>query len=125
MDSETLIALLALTSVLYLAMKMFLAIQVYLKATHYEELVAKDDPIVRAQVDAYRAEQERARRNYLDDLAEKAKGQSIAGEERMAAERMGQDVGKFAAGVIATEVEARRRFKLGLFGVATSLVSKS
>jgi hypothetical protein len=30
----------------------------------------------------------------------------------------------FAAEVIAKEIEARRRFKLGLFAAATSLVSK-
>lgn len=127
MDKDTLIAALAFTSVLYLAMKMFLAVMVYRKAACYEEVPAKDDPVIRAQVDAYRAERERARRDYISDLAERGGGNpvNLDGESRHAAEKMGQEVGKFSADVTAKEIEARRKFKLGLFGVATSLVSKA
>lgn len=124
--TELLTGTLAFTGLLYLAVKMILSVVVYFQAWLYEEVVTQDDPVVCAQVDAYRAEQERARRNHLSDLAEQAIGNpvNLDGEKRLVAERMGHAVGMFAADVIAKEVEARRSFKLGLFAVATSLVSK-
>lgn len=123
---ETLTEALAFLGLGYLAVKMVLSVVVYVQAWMYEDVVTPEDPAVRAQVDAYRAEQERARRNYLADLAEAAKGNpvNLRGEERLAAERMGQQVGQFAADVIAKEIESRRKFKLGLFAAATSLISK-
>ena len=124
--TEILTRAVALLGLAYLAVKMVLSIMVYWKASHYDEVVSTDDPVVRAQVDAYSAAQERARRNYLADLAEKAHGNpvNLQGENRLTAEKMGQAVGQFAADVIAKEIEARRRFKLGLFAAATSLISK-
>lgn len=124
--TETLTSALAVVGMLYLATKMVLAILVYVQAWLYEEVVTEADPVVRAQVDAYRAEQERARRNHISDLAEQAGGNpvNLDGEKRLAAEKVGQAVGAFAADIIAKEVEARRRFKLGLFAASTSLVSK-
>jgi hypothetical protein len=124
--TELLINAVAFTGLLYLATKMVLAIMVYWTAAHYDEVVTKDDAVVRAQVDAYSAQQERIRRSYLSDLAEKAQGnpQNTRGEERLTEEKMGHAVGTFAADAIAKETEARRRFKLGLFAAATSLVSK-
>ena len=126
MTQEVLISALALVGMVYLATKMVLAVFVYWQAAHYAETVTQDDPVVRAQIDAYRAEQERARRNHISDLAEKAGGNpvNLEGEKRMAAETVAHAVGLFAAETIAKEVEARRRFKLGLFAASTSLVSK-
>ena len=68
-----------------------------------------NDPIIKAQVDAYRAEQERARRGYISDVAE-ASGPiaNIRGEERMAAERTGQAVSTFQAQLLGRELESRR-----------------
>jgi hypothetical protein len=126
MTLEVLKGALVVVGMFYLATKMVLAVMVYWKATHYDEVVAADDPVVIAQVAAYRAEQDRARRHYLSDLAEKAQGnpQNMRGEERLTAEKMGQAVASFAADLIAKEIAARRHFKLGLFAAATSLVSK-
>ena len=116
----------ALAGVLYLTTKMILAIIVFGKAWRYDEIATQDDPVVRAQVDAYRAEQERAGRNHLSDLAEKAQGApvNLGGEQRLTEAKVNQAVGAFTADVIAKEIEARRRFKLGLFAAATSLISK-
>lgn len=123
---EVLTRAVALVGLLYLATKMILSVVIYIQACFYQEVVTQDDPVVRAQVDAYRAEQERARRNHISDLAERAGGSpvNLDGEKRMAAEKTGQAVATFTADVMAKETEARRRFKLGLFAAATSLVSK-
>lgn len=121
-----LLAVAALATAVYLTLKMALAVAVFVKAMRYAETVSADDPVVRTRVSAYRAEQERARRNYLSDLAEKASGApyNMQGEERLAAEKVGQAVSKFSDEVIAAEIESRRKFKLGLFAVATGLFSK-
>jgi|SRR4051812_46556235 len=126
MSIDVLTKTLAIIGSVFLLIKTLLAIAVYVQAFFYEEVVTQDDPVVRAQVDAYSAHQERARRNHLSDLAEKAGGrpENLSGETRLAAERMGQTVGQFAADTIAKEIEARRRFKLGLFAAATSLIAK-
>jgi hypothetical protein len=67
------------------------------------------DPNIRVQADAYSANEERARRNYLSDAAE-GHGQfaNMDGERRMAAERMGQRTGSFEAGLVGSELTARR-----------------
>jgi hypothetical protein len=89
--TEMLTSALAFVGMLYLATKMVLAIIVYWQAAHYDEVVTKDEPVVRAQVDAYSAEQERARRSHISDLAEQAAGSpvNLNGEKRLVAERMG------------------------------------
>ena len=62
-----------------------------------------------SQVDQYAAQQERARRNYLSDLAEKEGPRAnIRGERRIASERMGQAVGGFESELIGSEIQARR-----------------
>lgn len=68
-----------------------------------------NDPIIQPQVDAYRAEQTRARRDYLADSAER-RGQfaNMAGEERLTSERLGQNVGGFQAQLMGRELESRR-----------------
>ncbi len=71
--------------------------------------VTAQDPIIRQQTDAYRAEQERAKRNFLSDAAER--GGSLSnprGEQRIAAERVGQNVSGFQAQLLQRELMARR-----------------
>jgi hypothetical protein len=68
-----------------------------------------NDPIIKGQVDVYRAEQDRAQRNYLSDTAEGAGPfENLRGEQRMAAERTGQAVGGFQAELLGRELGARR-----------------
>jgi hypothetical protein len=70
-----------------------------------------NDPIIQNQVDNYRAEAERARRNYISDNAESSSPYStgaMEGVERMTAERLGQDVGGFESELIGRELQARR-----------------
>ncbi len=72
--------------------------------------VSRNDPTIRAQSDAYAANEERARRNYLGDLAEKAgPGANMRGEERMSAERVGQRTGSVEAELMGRELIARRQ----------------
>lgn len=71
--------------------------------------VNRNDPTVRAQVDPFAANVERSRRNYVSDVAERSGPYAnIRGEERMAAERAGQQTGAFEAEIIGREVAARR-----------------
>lgn len=68
------------------------------------------DPIIAGQTDAYRAEQERSKRNYLSDLAERSgPDANLRGEQRMAAEKTGQAVGGFQAQLLGRELSARRQ----------------
>lgn len=67
------------------------------------------DPNIRVQADAYSANEERARRNYISDAAERGGPlANIEGTRRMAAERMGQRTGQFEAGLVGSELTARR-----------------
>ena len=67
------------------------------------------DPVIRAQADAYAANEERARRNYLADIAEQAGPlANLRGEQRLAAERVGQRTGAFEAELVGRELTARR-----------------
>jgi hypothetical protein len=71
--------------------------------------VNPSDPTIQPQVDAYRAEQDRARRNYLSDTAEqRGPLANITGERRMAAETAGQNTANFQAQLMGREVAARR-----------------
>jgi hypothetical protein len=71
--------------------------------------VTRNDPVIRTQADAYAAQEERARRDYLADLAEREGPlANLRGETRMAAERMGQRVGSFEAELLGRELTARR-----------------
>jgi hypothetical protein len=76
------------------------------------ENVSPDDPIISGQTDAFAAQQERARRNYLGDLAESsgpyASG-AMLGQSRMTAETMGQNVGNFQSQLMGRELESRRK----------------
>jgi hypothetical protein len=71
--------------------------------------VSRTDPNIRAQVDPVVAQQERANRNYLDDVAEKSGPlANLQGERRLMAERGGQQAGAFESEVIGREIGARR-----------------
>lgn len=71
--------------------------------------VNAQDPIISGQVDAFRAEQERAKRNDISNVAEQIGPYgNIRGEQRMAAERVGQNTSGFQAELMGRELSARR-----------------
>lgn len=71
--------------------------------------VSRTDPAIRSQADAFSAQGERARREYLNDLAESTGPlANIRGEERLSAQRLGQASGAFEAQLMGQEVAARR-----------------
>jgi len=71
--------------------------------------IDRNDPIIRAQADAFAANEQRASRNYLADLAEKAGPlANLQGEQRMAAEHLGQATGGFEAELMGRELQSRR-----------------
>lgn len=71
--------------------------------------VSPNDPAIQGQTDAYRAEQERSKRDYLADTAESAGPfANLRGEQRLASERAGQNVGSFQAELMGRELTARR-----------------
>lgn len=72
--------------------------------------VGRDDPNIRSQVDPMTAQMERASRNYIDDIAEGARGMplNLEGERRMASEKLGQQAGQLESQVIGREIAARR-----------------
>lgn len=71
--------------------------------------VNRNDPTIRAQVDPYAAQQDRASRYAIDDIAEKAGPlANLTGERRLAAERAGQATGAFEAELIGREQADRR-----------------
>lgn len=68
-----------------------------------------DDPVIRGQVEAFRNEQTRGKRDYLSDVAESAGSlANLRGEKRMAAERTGQATGGFQAQLLGRELSAKR-----------------
>lgn len=78
--------------------------------------VDPSDPIIRAQVDPYRAEQERARRNLVSDAAETGRPLGPT-QAAMAAERTSQNVGSLQAELMARTLASRRE------GIAEALDS--
>lgn len=76
---------------------------------HQSLAISPDDPTIRGQVDAFRAEQTRGTRNYLSDLAEQGgQYQNMRGEQRMAAEKAGQATSGFQAELLGRELQSRR-----------------
>lgn len=73
------------------------------------ENVDPNDPIIKAQTDAYRAEGTQARRDFLADQAE-AGGPygNMRSEERRSAEELGKKTGSFQAQAMQQELSARR-----------------
>ena len=71
--------------------------------------VDPNDPVIRAQADAFAANQTRSSRDYLGDIAERGGAYAnLRGEQRMAAEKAGQNSGTFKAELMGREVAARR-----------------
>lgn len=71
--------------------------------------VTADDPTVKPQVDAFRAEQDRSQRNYLGDLAERSGPfANLRGEQRRSAEGVGQATSGFQAQLLSREIQSRR-----------------
>jgi hypothetical protein len=71
--------------------------------------VDANDPIIKAQTDAYNAQGDRALRNYLSDQAEQLGPYgNIQGERRMGAEALGQNTAGFQAQLLGKELTARR-----------------
>lgn len=86
--------------------------------------VNRNDPNIRAQVDPVVAQQERASRNYVDDIAEKSGPlANIQGERRLAAERGGQAAGALEAEVIAREQDARRQEIMQSLGLSAQFMT--
>ena len=85
----------------------------------YEQLLGRaqqsldidpNDPIIRRQTDAFGANAERASRTHVGNIAERSGPlANILGEERLAAERLGQTTGAFEAELIGRELTARRQ----------------
>ncbi len=72
--------------------------------------VNANDPALKGQIDANSAATDRASRNYLADLAEKAGPlANLQGEQRLTAEQAGQSEGGFAASLVGNEIAARRQ----------------
>lgn len=86
--------------------------------------VNRNDPSIRAQVDPVVAQQERASRNYIDDIAEKSGPlANIQGERRLAAERGGQAAGALEAEVIGREQDARRQEIMQSLGLGAQFLT--
>lgn len=86
-------------------------IQQLMDRAHQSTIIDPNDPNIRGQVDAYSAQAERARRNFLADTAEGTSPYStgaMLGQERMTAEKMGQDVGGLEVELRARELQTRR-----------------
>lgn len=71
--------------------------------------VDRNNPAIRGQADAYAANEERSKRNYLADMAEKlGPNANLRGETRMASERVGQRTGAFEADLTGRQLTAQR-----------------
>jgi hypothetical protein len=76
-----------------------------------QSLDPTSDPIVGKQVDAFRAEQDRAARQMFNQVAEGTNPYStgeLRGQQRMMAERAGQATAGFEADLVGRELQARR-----------------
>ena len=72
--------------------------------------IDRNDPIIRAQADAFSANQERSRRNDINSLAEsEGPNANLRSEQRMGAERAGQASGAFEAELMGRELGNRRQ----------------
>jgi hypothetical protein len=69
-----------------------------------------NDPIIKGQVDTYRAEQTRAGRDFISDAAESAGGLgNMEGTRAIAAEKAGQNTASFASELKNRELTSRRQ----------------
>lgn len=90
------------------------------------ENVDPNDPIIKAQTDAYRAEGTQARRDFLARQAEAAGPYgNQRSEERRSAEELGKSVGGFQAAAMQQELSARRaKIEHALSGAAGFLTEQ-
>lgn len=71
--------------------------------------IDRNDPNIRAESDAFRANQDRSRREYLNDLAERQGPlANLLGEQRLTQSKVGQSTGAFEAELMNREKTARR-----------------
>jgi hypothetical protein len=120
LQSLTLAALFA-----YLVFKTMMGVIIAGSAYMMNEVATAADSMIKDRVDAYRAEQIRAKRDWLADLAEKHAGADLRAEDRMVTERIGRRVSTFQARLITEETESRRRHKAALLGVAAGILGKA
>ena len=72
--------------------------------------VSAEDPIIKNQTDAYRAEQERAAKNYLSQAAEQGSSlENLSPEARSASEHVGQQSSAFQSQLMGRELQAQRK----------------
>lgn len=83
------------------------------------------NPAIRAQSDAYRANEERTKRGFLADLAERSGPfANLTAESRLASERVGQRTGAFEAQLTADEIRARRDEIAQALAMASGMLSQ-
>lgn len=88
--------------------------------------VNADDPIIRAQVDPMRAQLERSKRNFISDAAENyGPLANLRGEERIANERVGQNVSSFQSELLGRELTNRRQEVAGALASMGDMLSGS
>lgn len=72
--------------------------------------INRNDPVIRAQADAYGANTDRASRDYLSNVAESSGPYAnLRGEQRMVSERAGQAKGGFEAELMGRELQSKRQ----------------
>lgn len=68
-----------------------------------------NDPVIKAQTDAYSADQTRSTRNYLDTLAEQSgPNANLSGQTAVANEKQAQATSGFQANLMAQDLQAKR-----------------
>lgn len=86
----------------------------YLQQATQGTQINRNDPVIRQQTDAFSAGQDRSRRQYESEAAERLSAQGMGNsgamlqERRLGAERAGQASGAFEAQLVARELENRR-----------------
>ena len=73
--------------------------------------INRNDPVIRQQADAFDAQGQKARRDFLGDVAEQNgpyNSGALMGQARMSAEALGKSVGSFEAMLMQKELDARR-----------------
>ncbi len=83
--------------------------QMLLDRAKQGENVNPNDPVLRNQTDAFNAQQQQARRNYLSETAERqGPSGNIDAESRASAEQVGQNTSGFQAQLVQRELQSKR-----------------
>lgn len=81
-----------------------------MKRAQMSENIDPNDPIIKAQTDAFRAEGNQARRDFLSSQAERSGPYgNLQSESRRSAEELGKSVGGFQGQAMQNELAARRQ----------------